>query len=176
MTAAVVAAAFPPPQEFLHRAKHIVDILTRDYHDRDKVHGRLSPTTVHMLGNQPISIDPPCYQTEQPIPFRAPDLLAPPPSSSPPTDHHHHHYNEASTKYHDYYALFTTVLYLPHCKIFNTPLAPILNPLALERKITIFMQRDVLEKKDLPEGIQTVILYFHKLYMGEIIYTSPKQL
>lgn len=126
--------------------KKYVRYLRENYHSLGKIHGNIRPEYLMKNGG----IQDGCDDKTILIPFRHPDILIS---------------GKTKTKYHDYYALFSSVVYLLTGKIFNSPDNPITDNCEMFSKIYLFISSDLQNLK----REQKVIEYLYALMIGDII-------
>lgn len=130
-----------------------VTYLKTHYHDRQKVHGNINPLTITRYSENNNCDQPLVHDATNDVPFRHPEILKTGIAIEPK---------------HDFYALFTTAVYLlVSCKIFNSPECPIDNQQSLFFKIDLFMQQG--ELKLLPEENKSILIYLWMLTNGTIL-------
>lgn len=131
--------------------KKYVNYLNDNFHSKNEVHGNVVPENLNLEGviNKTLADS----NFLLPFPFRHPDILIS---------------GKAKNKYHDYYALFATALFIFTGKFLNSPDCPILDYVEMREKLFLFKSFDLINLKD-DQSEQKVIDYLYRLMFGEII-------
>ena len=131
--------------------------LTKHYHSKSVLHRDITPDKLdpnYCIIKAPTSDDPVID-----IPFRHPEILIT---------------GKVKSKLHDYYALFTSAIYIFTGKFLNTPYSPITDYCELKDKLATFRKTDLVNNFNdwYNEDRQKVIEYFYRLVIGDIIIST----